>query len=191
MALKDAILATLLHGEASGYDLAKAFDVSTANFWTASPQQLYRELDRLADAGLVHARVVNQEKRPNKRVFSLSDAGRAALTEFIATDPKPTAIRDDLLVQVEAMGPGDHEAVRGHIAATLATSADKLARYERRRLRMLDGRDEAAYLAGEPRIGPYLTLARGIAFERGNIAWCHDVLAALDARDPAVTPGRA
>ena len=42
MALQDAILTALAHDESSGYDLAKAFDVSVANYWTASPQQLYR-----------------------------------------------------------------------------------------------------------------------------------------------------
>jgi len=48
MALRHAVLAALLEGEASGYQLAKRFDVSVANFWSATPQQLYRELDRLA-----------------------------------------------------------------------------------------------------------------------------------------------
>ena len=37
-------MAALLEGEASGYDLAKVFDASVANFWPATPQQLYREL---------------------------------------------------------------------------------------------------------------------------------------------------
>ena len=53
MALRHAVLAALLEGEASGYQLAKRFDVSVANFWSATPQQLYRELDRLEAEGLV------------------------------------------------------------------------------------------------------------------------------------------
>ena len=52
MALRHAVLAALLEGEASGYQLAKRFDVSVANFWSATPQQLYRELDRLEAEGL-------------------------------------------------------------------------------------------------------------------------------------------
>ena len=47
MALRHAVLAALLEGEASGYQLAKRFDVSVANFWSATPQQLYRELERM------------------------------------------------------------------------------------------------------------------------------------------------
>ena len=53
MSLRDAVLAALLEAEASGYDLAKSFDASVANFWMATPQQLYRELDRLAEQGLI------------------------------------------------------------------------------------------------------------------------------------------
>lgn len=89
VALRDAVLAALLEGESSGYDLAKSFDASVANFWTATPQQLYRELERLAADGLIEARVVEQERRPNKRMFSLTDAGRAALREFTAKRPNP------------------------------------------------------------------------------------------------------
>jgi len=44
--------------------LQKRFDVSVANFWSATPQQLYRELDRLEAEGLVDAHVVRQQRRP-------------------------------------------------------------------------------------------------------------------------------
>ena len=75
MALGHAVLAALLQGEASGYDLAKSFNASVANFWVATPQQLYRELDRLEAAGLIEGRVVEQQRRPNKRLFSLTPVG--------------------------------------------------------------------------------------------------------------------
>ena len=47
MSLRHAILAALLDGGASGYQLAKNFDVSVASYWFATPQQLYAELGRL------------------------------------------------------------------------------------------------------------------------------------------------
>lgn len=105
MSLRDAVLAALLEGESSGYDLAKGFDASVANFWPATPQQLYRELDRLAEQGLIRARVVRQERRPNKRMFSLTEAGREAIRQFTAKAPKPSVIRDELLVKVRPPTP--------------------------------------------------------------------------------------
>src|SRR5258707_10695691 len=96
MSLRDAVLAALLDGESSGYDLAKSFDASVANFWMATPQQLYRELDRLAEQGLIQARVVHQERRPNKRMFSLTEAGHEAIQQFTSRAPKPPVIRAGL-----------------------------------------------------------------------------------------------
>lgn len=183
MALRDAILAALLSGESSGYDLAKAFDVAVANYWTATAQQLYRELDKLAAQGLVESRLVEQQARPNKRLYSLTDLGRMTLQEFIAQDPKPTAIRDELLVQLEAMEERNVPEIRAHIAAKLAASQRKLAYYEKSREFLLAGRSEAEYFAQETRSGRYLTLARGISFEQENIRWCTYVDRTLATRE--------
>ncbi|WP_199199487.1 PadR family transcriptional regulator [Amycolatopsis sp. CA-128772] len=182
MALRHALMAALLEGEASGYDLAKGFDASVANFWAATPQQLYRELDRMAGDGLVHARIVHQERRPDKRLFSLTDAGRRALHEFTAQPPRPGVIRDELLVQVQAVDVGDEPAVRRALAERMARAETKIASYERLRARLLDGRFEDDYLAEAERIGPYLTLMRGLSFERENLRWCEQSLKVLDRR---------
>ncbi|HET9169469.1 MAG TPA: PadR family transcriptional regulator [Actinospica sp.] len=182
MALRNAILAALLEGEASGYDLSKDFDASVANFWMATPQQLYKELEALEAQGLVTARVVEQDRRPNKRLFSLTEAGRAALGLYTTQPAKITAIRDELLVKVHAVDVGDNGAVRAAIAARLEYAQAKLARYERMRARMLAGRTEEEYFDEVERIGPYLTLMRGRAFEKENIRWAERAIAILEKR---------
>ncbi|MFE5296748.1 PadR family transcriptional regulator [Streptomyces sp. NPDC056632] len=183
MSLKHAVLAALLEGEASGYDLAKLFDVSVANFWAATPQQLYRELDKLSEAGLIAARVVQQERRPNKRMFTLTESGMADLVAYTAHQPKPTAVRDELMVQVQACDEGDMTAVRAHVRERMEAARAKLARYERLRERLLDGRDETSFLRETPRVGPYLTLMRGMAFEQENVLWGERVLGILAERE--------
>lgn len=185
MALRHAILAALLEGESSGYDLAKDFDASVANFWAATPQQLYRELEKMAAQDLVTARVVAQQRRPNKRLFSLTQAGRAELRDYTIRPPKPTAVRDELLVQVQAVEAGDAEAVRRAVRDRQHAAETKLKRYERLRDRLLAGQAEAEFLATAERAGPYLTLARGIAFEQENIRWCEFALDVLARRGVA------
>lgn len=182
MALRDAVLAALLDGEASGYDLAKGFDASVANFWMATPQQLYRELDRMSAEGLIEARLVEQNRRPNKRLYSLTDAGRKALLEFTEVPPKPGAIREDLLVQIQAVDSGNIAAVRTALAERLQWATAKLARYRRGQAHLLAGRTEDAYLAEADRIGPYLTLLRGIRFEEENIEWARRALDVIEQR---------
>jgi DNA-binding PadR family transcriptional regulator len=185
MSLRDAVLAALLDGESSGYDLAKGFDASVANFWMATPQQLYRELDRLAEHGLIQARIVHQERRPNKRMFSLTEAGHEAIQQFTSRAPKPAVIRDELAVKVLAADAGSASAVRDFVAERLQWATAKLERYERFRARLLDGRTEDDYLAQTERVGPYLTLLRGISFEQENIRWAERVLTIMEQRQGA------
>ena len=184
MALRDAVLAALLEGEASGYDLAKRFDRSVANFWTATPQQLYRELDRLAADGLIEARVVPQQRRPTKRLYTLTAAGRDEIRAFTRQQPKPTAIRDDLLVMVQALDAGDATTIRDAVAKQIQWATDKLALLERLRARMLGDKSEDEHLAVTDAVGPYLTLLRGIAFEQDNIRWAEHALSIIDRRFP-------
>lgn len=184
MALRNAVLATLLDGEASGYDLAKTFDASVANFWMATPQQLYRELDRMATEGLIEAREVQQDRRPTKRLFRLTDAGRQCLHEFTQAEPRPTAIRDELLVKVHAVDEGDRDAVKAAITERMQWAQGKWARYERLRLRLLNGQTEEDYLAHADRVGPYLTLLRGQLLEEDTVRWGERALTVLGQRSP-------
>jgi len=182
MALRHAVLAALLEGEASGYQLAKRFDVSVANFWSATPQQLYRELDRLEADGLVDARLVRQQRRPDKRVFTLTDAGRAQLHRFTEAPAKPVAMRDELLIKLQAIDVGDPHAVTKELMARLDRAHAKLATYDRLLADMLDGSSKETFELDSERIGPYLTLMGGRMYEQTNIRWCTEALAVLNRR---------
>lgn len=188
MALRHAVLAALLEGETSGYELAKRFDVSVANFWTATPQQLYRELERLEEEGLLRGRVVEQRRRPNKRVFTVTAAGRLELHTFIAQPARPTAIRDDLLVKLQGADDDDLAAAQDAVAERLEQARGKLAGYDRLRASLLDGRSEEDYLREARRVGPYLTLKGGRMYEQQNIRWCRAVLGILDQRSGEAVP---
>jgi DNA-binding PadR family transcriptional regulator len=182
LSLRHATLASLLDGEASGYELTKRMDVSVANFWHALPTQIYAELRRLEDEGLVAGREVPQERRPNKRVYSVTEAGRRDLEEFTHKAPKPTAIKDELLIQIQAADVGDAEAVAAAIDERRAFAEIRLAVFDGLVRDFLRGRDEATYLRTARRIGPYLNLRRGRDFERENIAWYRVAAEALRAR---------
>ncbi|HWS37265.1 MAG TPA: PadR family transcriptional regulator [Actinoplanes sp.] len=184
MALRNALLAALIDREASGYDLAKQFRSSVANFWTATPQQLYRELEKMEAEGLLSARLVKQDKRPDKRIFSVTGAGRAALHAFSLRTPKPTTVRDELLIQVESMAHGDVPSIRASIRSHQEASRVRLSGYEQRLADILGTRSDAEFLATGSRIGPYLTLQRGISFERENLAWAELALDVLARRFP-------
>jgi DNA-binding PadR family transcriptional regulator len=188
MSLRHAVLAALLQGEASGYELAKRFDVAVADYWSATPQQLYRDLERLERDGLVEARVVEQQRRPNKRVFTLTAAGRDELRSFTREPARPAAIRDEFLVKLQSLDAGEPAEIIGAVRARLARAEDKLARYDRLRDKLLAGRSEDDFLRDSERIGPYLTLMAGRMYEQQNIAWSIRVLEVLNRRAGEVAP---
>lgn len=183
MALRHAVLAALLDEELSGYQLVKAFDLGVANFWHAQPQQLYAELTRLEKDGLITGREVIQETRPNKRLFSVTDAGLAELDHFTGTAAKPSFMRDDLVVKVQA---ADHVDARTLIAQLTERAAFAQAKADLfgKLLRAMRGeRTEEDFLRHGERIGPYLTCLRGLDFERGNHDWCARTITILRERD--------
>ena len=100
MALSHAILTALLEDEMSGYELAKAFDVSLGLFWHASHQQIYQELRKLSERGSLRARKVPQSGRPDKIVYRLTAAGRRLLEEWVYAETRVQEAKDDLWVKL-------------------------------------------------------------------------------------------
>ncbi|WP_030622946.1 PadR family transcriptional regulator [Streptomyces sclerotialus] len=186
MALRHAVLAALLDGELSGYQLAKAFDLGVANFWHAQPQQLYAELNRLEKDGSIAGREVVQESRPNKRLFHVTDDGLAELERFAAASAKPAFIRDDLLVKVQAADHVDTQTLIAQLTERAAFAQAKADLFEKMLRTMRgDDRTEEEFLRHGERIGPYLTCSRGLAFERGNRDWCAHTIEILRRRQQA------
>lgn len=84
MALEHALLVSLTERAGSGYELARRFDKSIGYFWSATHQQIYRVLKRMAESGWLNSESVTQEGRPDKKVYSVSEAGRTELARWIA-----------------------------------------------------------------------------------------------------------
>lgn len=101
MSLRHAILGLLSFEDMSGYTLkTRYFDKSIAHFWPADQAQIYRSLQALeADAEVV-SRIVPGESRPQSRVYALTEAGRAALTDWLAAPRKLATQKDAFLVQL-------------------------------------------------------------------------------------------
>ncbi|MFI7697573.1 PadR family transcriptional regulator [Nonomuraea sp. NPDC049480] len=185
MALRHAVLAALLDGEYSGYQLTKIFDVGVSNFWYAAPQQLYAELTRLETDGLVAGREVVQHGRPNKRVFKVTETGVEELTAFAAAPPKPLLIRDDLAVRVHAVDRLDPAPVIAQLHERAEAAAAKLALFEKMLIRLRGDLDEKTFLREGDRVGPYLSCLAGCRLEREMRDWCLRTARTLSERTAA------
>lgn len=87
MDVRTICLGILTRGDATGYEIKKLFeDDGYQHFVEASFGSIYPALNRLTDEGYVSVRSEAQEKRPDRKVYSITPAGRSA---FIASLLKP------------------------------------------------------------------------------------------------------
>src|SRR5690242_1506952 len=174
VALEHALLVSLSERPAAGLELARRFDRSIGFFWSATHQQIYRVLRRMEQDGWVTARVVEQSGRPEKREYSVTDAGRTALADWIATTTPRPAFRSEIAVKLRGASYGDRAALLADVAELLADHRTRLAHYE-----SLAARDypEPDRLHGAD-LDTYLVLRGGILQETFWIAWLTEYLQA-------------
>ncbi len=84
-----AILGLLSREELSGYDLASRMRARVGHFWEAWHSQIYPELARLEEGELVTHRVVEQQDRPDKKVYEITPADLEVLKEWVTEQPAP------------------------------------------------------------------------------------------------------
>ncbi len=172
MALPHAIMTALIEDDMSGYELAKAFDASLGLFWSASHQQIYQELRKLAEKGWLNRRKVGQSGKPDKILYGLTPAGREALGEWVYRESRVQAPKDDLLVKLYNLSPANIGHLRTEIDERRSAMMQRLYLYERIR-RGHYAKPDALPLR---RQGVFLALRLGILAGEQYLAWCDEAL---------------
>ncbi len=102
--LKHGILGLLNYGEMTGYEINETFKNSLNYFWPAQTSQIYRELNTLETNGWITKRVVEQSKKPNKNVCSITDEGRKELYSWLSNLEIDIDMHSSILMRVFFMG---------------------------------------------------------------------------------------
>ncbi|MBB3039146.1 PadR family transcriptional regulator [Hoyosella altamirensis] len=175
MSLEHAILVSLMERAGSGYELARRFDRSIGYFWSASHQQIYRTLKRMADVGWVNQEVVYQNARPDKKVYRPSTEGQEALRAWISEETGEANTRATLAVKLRGASYGDTGALVDQFTHYRDAALRQLSVY-----REIEARDfpDAESLSGRA-LHQYLVLRAGILEEQTLAAWCSEVIARL------------
>lgn len=181
MSLRHVILTVLTDGPASGYDIARRFEEADRYFWNASHQQIYRDLRSLEAAGMVSSEIVEQEQRPDRKVYRIEHAGREAL-DLWTREPSAPRINSEFLVKLNAAAAFGPDRVRRLLQDQRDIHAARLQTYAAIEREVdLDSHGEAVAL---PDLTRFLTLLRGLRGERDWIEWIDDALVRLDAAMP-------
>ena len=83
MDVKTILLGSLFDKSMSGYDLKKLFSLSFAFFSGLSYGSIYPALKKLEQEGLIIMKLEIQENAPNRKVYTITEAGKLAFLESL------------------------------------------------------------------------------------------------------------
>jgi DNA-binding PadR family transcriptional regulator len=177
-----AVLGLVARRPATGYEVAARMRNPVGYYWAESHGGIYPALRRVLEAGWVTVEAAPGPGPRDKRVYTATPAGVAALGTWAAEAPADPPVRDELVLKVSSLWAAQPAAA----VAMLVAEAD---RWEKQRLEYAG--IVAALADGDPEVGSagwfgLQTARRGEQFARGRGDWCRGIARDLAARFPAI-----
>ena len=183
-------------GPLSGYDIKRLFDHTLAPMWGAAHSQIYKELRRMHTLGWVDMQRQEQESRPDRKLYAMTEKGRDALRAWQSLPPDVFQIRDELLLKVLFGTFAAPEDLARHLRASIATHEMRLLGFRQNAL-FLPGLGTLAH--GDQRPNPYanmdseepdpyfeLIVHFAIEFENTYLRWLYEALKMIEERQALI-----
>lgn len=182
MSLRHAVLGLLAEKPSSGYDLLKQFDSSLAMVWPAKQSQVYGELAKLSEAGLIE---VTGTGARNRREYGITEAGSAELQQWLTEPGGDAAYRSAALLRVFFLWTLPREDGAAYLKEFARRNEARHAGLER-------VRDESTWVGDPAQVCEWLALEFGIRSSEAAGKWAawaaeqftEHVDAARDRADP-------
>lgn len=159
--LRHALLGLLAERPASGYDLIKQFETQLSMVWPAQQSQVYGELTRLDENGLIE---VTGTGARNRREYGLTDTGRAELRRWLVEPDVDIAYRSAALLRVFFLWTLNRDEGASYLT--------DFARHNRERLTALESvRDNAEWIGDPVQVCGWLAMEFGIRGSRSAMEW--------------------
>ncbi|MCL6612445.1 MAG: PadR family transcriptional regulator [Peptococcaceae bacterium] len=176
MSLSYAILGILSYRPMTGYNLKEVFDNAICHFWHAHLSQIYRDLSRMEEEGLVRSEVQRREGRPDRKVYHITPEGLERFQSWLESFPPNLAVRynDEFLLRLYFGGRIGREEVLYQVTKYKKETEEKLMRF-RSLFRVIE---DFAQKAGGPQDRLYweMTLDLGIRLVKAHLEWITDVM---------------
>src|SRR5687767_11401407 len=180
-----ALLGVLAREPLSGYDISRRMKAPVGAFWQAQRSQIYPELARLEEAGLVTHHRVEQLDRPDKKVYSLSEAGRQALRSWVTEPAGVPAQRNELVLKVYSLWLAEPAQALQFVRAREEYHRGRLAQLEETAGELEREAGGSALHPMTAEFGTYATVLAGVHAERAQLEWCSWLAGRLEMGRPA------
>ena len=181
MPLIHALLGFLNYHPYTGYDLKDIFDRSVQHFWYADQSQIYRSLAQIAEEEWAEIEVVHQDDRPDRKLYHITEAGRAELARWL-TGPVPVErSRSAPMIMVFFAGMLSNQEALPIFQQAVAYTQGALTQYDQAPP-VID--EFGAEIGSEREIFFWnLTLELGRAVAEAQLNWAESVVKRLEAGD--------
>ncbi len=176
-----ALLGILARKPSSGYDLGRELKKPIGFYWQARYSQIYPELGKLQVQGLVTFEQVEQQDLPDKKVYTITPAGRAALEKWVTTPLDEPVQRDELVLRSYSLWLAQPRAALELFQQHERFHLEQLKYFQslEKTIKEQITEEDWGNLAS-PDFCQYITLQRGIGYEREYTQWCHWVAEQLE-----------
>jgi DNA-binding PadR family transcriptional regulator len=175
MSLKYALLASLASNPRTGYDLSHDIGGNIGLFWQATHQQIYKELSRLLEEGLLADETVRQDDKPDKRIYQVTKKGLGDLKNWIGKETKLYPTKDEMLIKIFVGHMVDKKVIEKELNRMKVFYQNRLKKFSK---------IEKQYFSEQENLSfrmkcQYLTLKRGIRFTKAWLSWIDDAVEML------------
>jgi PadR family transcriptional regulator, regulatory protein AphA len=171
------ILGLLAEGPATGYDIRRITALRYRFFWSESYGQIYPGLSRLAKEGLVRL-IESEDEGRGRRLYEITDAGRSALSAWIASPAGPDIVRSQALLKLYFIGDGPEGALRDRLVELRDDARLSLSLLEAAEQELLSIADPQGRHANALR-----TVRLGIATNEARLKWAENELRDIERED--------
>jgi len=171
------ILGLLAEGPATGYDIRRITALRYRFFWSESYGQIYPGLRRLAKEGFVRL-IESENEGRGRRLYEITDAGRSALSTWIASPAGPDIVRSQALLKLYFIGEGPEGALRDRLVELRDDARLSLSLLEAAKRELLSIADPQGGHANALR-----TVRLGIATNEARLKWAENELRDIERED--------
>jgi DNA-binding PadR family transcriptional regulator len=167
--LRHALLGLLADQPMSGYELSRRFEASVGSTWSAGHSQIYPELVRLAEEGLVES---GEPGPRGRKTYAITSAGSDAVREWLSDTEPDRTVRDEAALRTFFLWLMSPQDARAHVQGELDAAEQALGE-----LRGLAARRRPATPAERSQ---RIALEAGLRWAQARADWAEWALERLD-----------
>lgn len=167
--LSYALLQAVSTRPRTGYEIAQHMKAPVAYMWAAQHTQIYPELNRLADAGLISGEVIPGRGPRDTKRYTVTTRGRRALADWADSPLTPETPRNEMLLRVRSLWLTSPDRALAFMVAQRQRFSDML---KTRNQMKADFAPDDVMTADHPQFFAYATLLYGLEQTHAALNWC-------------------